>query len=813
MNKKPFSTISPILLMAVLSLMVSCSTTKHLESNQYLVKKNIIVLKSEKIITRKGELRDNLNRVIVQKPNTTFDILPIKMPRKLWKYNRRYNKYHNVPVDSLPKSVERPVILDTTLLMRSVLNMKSYLFHQGYFYAKVKDTVILKGKKAYITYTVNTGDNFLINRVNYYIGDSAIAKLVRSVKDQTVFEKGKEYGDALADEERSRLTALMRNNGYYRFSQENVSFVLDTLDKAMFKNAGSPFESAVNFITTAKSNRKPTLDIDVHIQPAEDTLAFKKYTVGKVTVYPDYKSGKDLADSNMITKTIDSVKFKYHKYYVRTRVLYDHIYLEPGGLYSLSDYDRTYRKVNELGIFQYSRIMVHENRAKSIIDYDLMLNRAKKLDYTMAFEVSSGSTYALGDQLTVNLRNKNFLKGANLLSVGVNGGFEYFYEDKNNYLKDFSVLTTYYGVNASIDFPKFLAPFSSSLFTNSNLPHTIIGVGENVLDRLNYYTLINTSANYTYSWRESITKTWNFSPAFANIIRLPNPSDSFKRVLDSNAYLKNSYRETFIEGENISFTFDDMQKKRNLNYSYLKLGIEEAGSLLNGINQVNDALKSLYQINFSQYVKFDFDARHFFTLPHSVFAFRFYGGIGIPYGQSPTLPYVKQYFAGGPYSLRGWRIRQLGPGGYYDTSAAARNPEYAARQIDRTGDMKLELNGEYRFPITTLLAGSVKMNGVFFADAGNIWMAKKVQGYPGGEFAIDKLYPDLAVDVGTGLRFDFFSFITVRIETAMPIKQPYNPLLSGIDKNGWTLKHIDFHNPTWRANNIIFPLFSIGYPF
>jgi outer membrane protein insertion porin family len=796
-------------MLAVFSFLVGCSTTKHILPNQYLLKKNTIVLRSEKIVTRKGELKDNLNRMIVQKPNTTLDILPIKLPLKLWKYNRRYNKYRNTPADSLPKSAERPVILDTSLTMRSVVNMKSYLFHQGYFYARVKDTFVIKGKKAYVTYTVNTGDNFLINRTNYFIEDSGIAELVRAAKDVTVFEKGKEYTYGLADEERSRLTAVIRNNGYYRFSQENITFKIDTFDKALFRNAESPFESAINFITTTKSNRKPTLDIDVHIQLAEDTNAFKRYTIGKVTVYPDYVNNTDLGNKNLITKTIDHVDFKYHKYYVHPRVLYEHMYLNPGDVYSLADYDKTYRKLNELGIFQYSRLMVHENRNNATLDYNIILNRAKKLDFSALYDISSGSTYALGHSLGINFRNKNFFKGANLLTVGVNGGFEYFYVNRNNILKDFSTLTTYYGVNASIDFPKFLAPVGASLFSNSNLPHTVIGGGENVIDRLHYFTLINTSANYTYNWRQTLTKSWSLSPAFVNIIQLPHAEDSFKKVLSENAYLRNSYKENFIEGENISFTFDDMAKKRNLNYSYLKLGLEEAGIIPNTINELGGAINKLFDFTFAQYVKFDFDARHFFTLPHSVFAFRLYGGIGLPYGQSTTLPYIKQYFAGGPYSLRGWRIRQLGPGGYHDTSAAANN----LNQIDRTGDIKLELNGEYRFPITTLLAGSVKMNGVFFGDAGNIWMAKKETGYPNGEFALNKIYQDLAVDVGAGLRFDILSFITIRIEASMPIKQPYNPLLTGIDKNGWMLQYIDLYNTHWRCTNVVFPLVSIGYPF
>ena len=207
---------------------------------------------------------------------------------------------------------------------------------------------------------------------------------------------------------------------------------------------------------------------------------------------------------------------------------------------------------------------------------------------------------------------------------------------------------------------------------------------------------------------------------------------------------------------------------------------------------------------FAQYTKFDFDARHYFTLPHSVFAFHFYGGIGLPNGQSSALPYIKQYFAGGPYSLRGWRIRTLGPGSSVSSADTGAN---AVTTIDRTGDIKLEWNGEYRFPITPLFAGAVKMNGAIFADAGNIWLAKKDTTYVGGEFEFSTLGQDIAADIGVGARFDIASFLTLRLDVAMPVKKPYIHTNSG-----WVFDQIDIWDSHWRSDNIVFNI-SIGYPF
>lgn len=796
--------VSSVLLMVMVLIAASgCHSTRYLKDNQYLVRKNRIILKSDKVITNRGEMKDNLAHLAAQKPNSYF--LGI-FPFKLALYNRRYEKLHRNQDTVLPKSVQRPVILDTALLTKSMQNMKAYMFNQGYFYARVQDTVILHKKKAYVNYIINAGSNYLINRVNYSFDDSAIAEVIRKEAKGTVLKKGIEFTYSLLEEERSRIAAVAGNNGYRRFGLDNITFLIDTVDKSMFRVAASPFENAVNFISQVKSNKKTTIDIDIIVRMADDTLAYNKYKLGKVTIYPDYKSVADRTDTSLTLKKDGKLVFKYHDDYVHAHVLHEHIFLSPGSTFSKADEDKTVTKLGELGIFQYIRVQYRPDRSlKNTLDCDIYLNRAKRHDFSTNYEVSSGSTYALGNSIGLNYANKNFMKGANLLNVSVNGGIEYLYNANSDkdVINRFSISTKYYGINGNLDFPKFLAPIASSLFSNSNLPHTIIGGGENVIDRLDYYRLINSSANFSYSWHQTQTTTWGLSPAFVNIIKVPRISPTFDTILQQNAYLRNSYKENFIEGENISFKFDNNVKKRGLNYSYLRLAIEEAGGILDAVNTLGDALKSIYEIQFAQYTKFDFDARHYFTFPKSVFAFRLWGGVGIPYGNSTTLPYIKQYFAGGPYSLRGWRIRTLGPGSYFDYT----NTNANANLVDRTADVKIEFNGEYRFPVAPLFAGALKMNGAIFADAGNIWLAKKDPNYPGGELQLSTLGHDIAVDIGTGTRFDIASFLTVRVDVAMPIKKPYV-----FSNGGWVINDLFFYDSGWRANNLVLNV-TIGYPF
>lgn len=794
-----------VLLLLLLWLATGCSTTKHLKDDQYLLRQNSIKLSYEQNITRKGELRDNIQKVIEQKPNNYFlGIFPIK----LWLYDLNPRKYERDTVNFQLKShtVERPVLFDTSLMRRSAQNIKNYLYNQGYFYAQVRDTVILKKKKAYVTYNIKTGFSYVINNVDFTSGvsDSAIKEFIADTKDQTYLQKGQDFSFSLFESERSRIAAVLRDQGYFKFSQENVLFQLDTANKALLRGADNPFESAINFIAMQRKQRRPTTDIKVIISKEDEPDAYKRYVISKVEMYPDYASRKDLRDSTMKQKQSGGIIFRYHDYYVHDKVLQKHIFITPGKYYSQTDYDNTITKLNELGIFQFLRVTFREDTAngQNFLTCRIEANKNQKHTLATNYEVSNGSNYLFGTSLTETFRDINVAKGANLLTITANGGIELPPDTGNHYFKNLFIQTKYYGLNASLDFPKFIAPIAASRFSSVNLPHTIVSIGTNLIDRVDYFTLITDNLNFKYNWHETPTKTWDFSPAFINIIRLPSESDSFKARLDQNEFLRNSYKENFIEGENLTFTFSDQDKKHGRNYSYVSAGVEEAGALLSAINGVGNSLNDLFSIKYAQYTKFDLDAKHYFSMQHAVFVLRFNAGVGLPYGQSTTLPYIKQYYAGGPYSLRGWRIRSLGPGSSNDSSIL-NTTEY----IDRTGDIKMEFNSELRFDIVQLFAGFIKLNGALFADAGNIWLARKDPGFPGGEFKFSTLGQDIATDVGAGARFDIASFITLRFDLAFPIKKPYV-----FENNGWVFNQINFGDPTWRANNLVLNI-AIGYPF
>lgn len=807
-NRSAFYTTSILwlLLVGCVVLGSSCNSTKHLKEGQYLLRSNSLKLKSDRTTTNKGELTDQLSSLVIQKPNKR--ILGV-VPFKLWLYNMRYEKYSqdadNYQLQS--KTVEPPVVYDSTLVRRTVLNMKSFLFNRGYFYARINDTVKFRDQKAYVTYRVETGISYLINKINLDIDDPEIKRVVSEVMNETVLRTGQPFSMTLLDVERSRLTNTMRNNGFYKFSNENITFLLDTLNKEYFRNVENPFESAINILTLQKNERKPTLDVKVIIRNDDDPTTYMRYSISSVMVLPDFVDRKDIRDSTMLERTFNKVRFRYHDYYIKERVLYKNIYLEPGSYYSQRNYDKTITQLNDLGLFQYVRITLIEDTSKKdsrSLRCFIVLNPAKRYDFNTNFEVSSGSTYALGSALGAGIRNRNLWRGGNQLSINLTGGVETGYTEGNgdNFIENFYLLSKNIGANASLSFPKFIAPVGPRVQERKNLPRTIVGFGMSLLDRVNYFTMSNTTANFTYNWKETQTKAWEATPAFINILTLPRKSDSFQRRLDTNQFLRNSYRENFIEGEVLAFTFSNQAQRRGRDYSYLRLAVEEAGGLMSGFRGIGRIFKNDFDFTYAQYVKFDFDGRHYLVWPRSKLAMRFYGGVGIPYDQSPSLPYIKQYFVGGAYSIRGWRIRSLGPGSYYNPNVAG-----SFSFIDRTGDIKLEMNSEYRFEMVKLLSGSIKLNGALFVDAGNIWLSNPDPAYPGGDFALNKLGRDIAMSTGAGARLDFGDFITFRIDAAFPVKKPYEP-----ENGGWVFDKIKFNDPGWRSDNLILNI-AIGYPF
>jgi len=781
----------------------SCNSTKHLSENQYLLRKNSININTNNRFLKKSDLIDQLQSFIIQKPNSYFPSigLGISFPVKLYLYNFRYKKYAKDSNSLFIKNriVEKPVIFDSSLKNKSKNNIAKYLYNNGYFYANISDSTYFRNQKAYVHYNIETGKKYQINQFAFDIDDTSIAKIIANNVNLFPIQPNKDFSMSLLDEQRSFITNLLRNNGYFFFTNSNISFLLDTLqiDSKTKKRENLLFKS-LN-ITSADKNYP--INISLIVRNNDDPRSYTTYSIGDIKVYMDFESNADFTDSSLFHIEYENIHFYYHNYYVNKNVIHKHLFLDKGTYFKQDNYDQTINKLNDLGVFKYIRIFIDADTSKGNrnLNCTIVLSPTQKYDLSFNVELSNATTYSLGSALNFNIKNRNVLKGANLLSANLTGGYEYSYNNNLSpkFLEKFYLLSRNISGNINFILPKFILPFPIKGASKSNQPTTTLTIGSSLQDRINYFKLNNTVFSINYNWHETEKKQWNVVPAFMNFVSLPYTSDSFKNRLATNSFLERSYQEAFIEGERINFIYSNQIRNKKTDLFYLKLGIEEAGGLVSGLSKLGVLNKDL---KFAQYVKFDLEAIKYINYKKSMWAFRSIMGVGMPYGNSSTLPYIKQYFVGGPYSLRGWRARQLGPGAY--VSFDSTNAQF----IDRTGDIKFECNAEYRYDILQLFGGTIKMNGAIFTDAGNIWMSRSSE-KPNTQFLFSQAFNNLAISSGTGIRLDFAGFVILRFDAAFPIKQASPNTL-----NTWQIKNIDIFNPTWRANNLIFN-FAIGYPF
>ncbi|HMN32953.1 MAG TPA: BamA/TamA family outer membrane protein [Chitinophagaceae bacterium] len=776
----------------------ACNYTKHLSSNEILLGKNTLNLHSQTPIKYKGEIESEVLSYAQPQPNTHLLDLSILPKIKLWKYNNNYKVYKN---DSLHEKivkhkVERPSLIDTFSIRKSEMNMKQYLINQGYFYAEVKSKInpTNNPKIQNVEYNVEVGKNYLIKKRVNDIKDEKIKSIVNYHSDKSFIKTGVPFTNFICGQERERIYKILRNNGYFDFKMDNISFVLDTTDKQALLNLSEDiFEQSLSFEQEQKDNRD--IDITMIIDQTKDSTYNQTYQFDQIYVEiidPFYKN-KDLP----ITKSIfEDIHFTYKNLPINLSVISKNIFIEHGKFFNLDDIEASINRLNQLGVFQ----QVNVNYDKSAEDPGklnvyITLSTTAKMDFTTATDVSSsGGDYFVGFGGSVIYKNKNIFKGANQMQIKASYTAEFRNDALQDGVKRFYLSGNNASATAEFTFPKFIVPFSTKIFNKKTIPYSVFTANYTLIERKQNYSITNATGSYGYIWRETKNKYWRLNPAFLTISKVPENklSQAFKDKINNNNYLKNIFTDNTIFGENVSFEFKSNPENLLKNTTTVNVRFEEAGTILRGIDWAYNKITNYNIYPIAQYIKFETDARRYLRYTKSEWANRAMIGIGVPLGLSSTLPYIKSYSAGGSFSNRGFNPRSLGPGRNVDTSSKL-------SYIDHTGDMKLELNSEYRMNLLKLLSGFINIKGAIFADAGNIWLFNKTKDVPGGEFNINYFLNDLALSTGAGLRLDF-SFIVFRLDLGFPIKKPTN-----VGSYGFNLSNLRFRDGVW---NIAF-----GYPF
>ena len=761
-----------------------CSSTRHVPQGQYLVD-NVDI----KIVDNSEVKESELVNYLRQTPN--HKVLGF-MKLQLATYNMSGSdttKWFNRWVRRLGQP---PVIYDPQLTDMSEFQLRQALVNRGYMEASVvADTIIHgKGKKIDITYNITTGKPHFITTLDYNIPDDSIRALIKASDNVLQVSPGDILDRNKLDEERVRITELLRNNGYYTFNKEYITFSADTA-------AGS------REVNLTMNLRPPHLRGQQHSSP--DSLTHRVYFLRNIFFVTDYNPGEDYGTYGYHSS--DTVHYRDitilygDDRYLRPKVLYDACHMQAGEKYHAWQVDRTYESLGRLGILKYVNIdmrPVGTIDGKTWLDAYILLTRGKKQGVSLELE-GTNSEGDLGFGVGLTYMHRNLAHGSELLTAKLRTSYESLSGDfsgliNNRYME--------YTGEVSITFPEFEAPFLSSNFKKRVKASTEFAVSFNYQERPEY-TRIIAGAGWKYRWaNRGNTRRHRFDLIDINYVYLPKSTiDFINQIAPSNPLLRYSYEDHFIMrlGYGYYHTNKRVPSAASLRRSLLqpsiytiRANIETAGNLLYAISSAigqhkDDGAYKVFGIQYAQYVKADADYSYTknFDFRNSL-SFHVGAGIGVPYGNSSMLPFEKRFYAGGANSVRGWGVRTLGPGNY-----DAKNS--VTDFINQCGDIRLDINLEYRARLFWVIEGAL------FIDAGNIWTIRKYENQPGGEFKFNEFYKQIAAAYGAGIRLDFTYFL-LRFDLGM---KAYNPARNQ--------ERLPLLHPRWGRDATFH--FSVGYPF
>jgi outer membrane protein insertion porin family len=692
------------------------------------------------------------------------------------------------------KVLKHPPVYDSTNADKSLIFMKALLISLGYFDDSItyRDSIIPKGSdqlQTTVTFDVAPRRQWRLDTIVYNIGNEELQKLADSTKKEALIKKGDPFAKAPISAEIDRLTELYRNNGYLRFGRDELVAVWDTLDVALLKPTLDPFEQLKILGQLRERKKQPTANLEFQLR-TKDSAKLTKYYNGIVTIYPDYTIDTFGLVRKVAVDTMHKITVVQHRNKFRPKIFPPNVYLPHDSLYRLRRYIRTVNRLNSLGTWRLVNIDQIPRKDQDTVDYIIRLTPAKKFSFTTNLEGSinqsaiSGRLFGIG--INVGLQNRNFAKAANFDSWNARYGIELGGTAGNQFIQ-----TQQFSLSRSIIFPRAIIIdkwIKESL--RDNLRSSLSGNITNTERRLLYnQTTINAALGYEFQRRNLLLAVKLPNIEYSVLKKRPDLVD----LLNNNPSLRNIFTDGFIASLvniNISVTGGTTKSPH-----ITRINVEEAGLFAGLIPN------RFFDTNLYRFIKTDFEFAKLIRLPKSSIALRGFFGIGYEFDftvnplKRNTLPFFKQYFSGGPNSMRAWALRRLGPGSTIkDFGGKDGTP-------DRYGDVQLEVNAEYRFPIGKPLG--IKVDGAFFTDIGNVWLLKKQAGPPEEVFNFSRLGKDIAIGAGGGLRIDF-GFFVIRLDYSYKVKDP-SPSLGNA-----ALQNKLFAYPFFKGAQ--FQL-GIGYPF
>lgn len=769
--------IRVLLLVAIVTFLWSCSSTKHVQSGEYLLNNVSIDIEDANDVSS-SELYNYLRQTPNHKVLGGLKIQLATYNMSGQDTTKWYNRW-------LRRLGQAPVIYDHTLTTASANQLHQAMINKGYLGASVSVDTIRKDKKKKIdvSYTIKAGEPHRIASVDYQIADTTIAQYIYADTARSSINPGDLFDINDLDAERTLIANRLRNRGYYAFNKEYITFTADT---------------AVN-------SKEINLTLNVnHPINANDTtkISHRQYYIRKVIFVVDYESGS--IDSGFVA--LDTIRYKdinilYGKdHYIKPKTLEECCFIIPGEKFQARNIDLTHEALGRLEILKFINISMTPiaQIGKNIwLDAYILMSRNKKQGVTLELE-GTNSEGDFGFGVGVTYQHRNLAKGSEVLTAKFRTAYESLSGNFDGIIND---RYTEYATEIGITFPKFVSPFLSKGFKRRMKATTEFAVSFNYQERPEYTRIIaGTAWKYKWNNRQNTTRR-TFDLLDINYVYLPKSTiDFIDQIAPSNPLLRYSYEDHFIMKMGYTYYRTNKRVASTTLRKYilqpsiytLRTSIETAGNVLYALSNAfgqkkEDGAYKLFDIQYSQYVKGELDytyMRNFNT--RNSLAFHVGFGIGIPYANSSVLPFEKRFYAGGANGVRGWSVRTLGPGNYDSHNSVT-------DFINQCGDIRFDMSVEYRAKLFWVFEGAL------FVDAGNVWTIHNYENQPGGKFKFNTFYNEIAMAYGAGLRLDFTYFL-LRFDLGL---KAYNPAKN---EERWPIV-----SPKWKRDATFH--FAVGYPF
>lgn len=780
-------------------MLAACNVTRSLPEGEYLLSK--VSFRDDKSTPRDERItvdRDDLESYVRQSPNKR--ILGIDF--YVWVYEKANPNKDNWINNTMRKIGEEPVLLDSVLTDKSIQNLQTYLHTRGYCQSSVRcdvDTTRRK-RRAELTYILHQGEPTRINELSYDFRDASLRSIILADTAATLLHIGDIFDITRLDSERERIATDLNNRGYLDFTVNNISYEVDTI--------GHQTKADVKMII------KPTL-VDYDGRGAQVWSDNAVYRIRNVNVFPTYdpmlrSTGGFKANAKIDTTYyygLNIIRDLNTTPQLRDAVLRRTIPIYPNYIYAVDQINHTNKELMSLGFFRNAKIdftaVPHDdtyvsyvgndgddseihNTREEYIDCNIYCTPALKQSAKVEVEASSTSTF-YGFSATLGYSNKNVFRGAEAFDIAARFGFEFMYarDVKKRSAQEL-------GITAGLSFPRFLAPFHTSPGMKISQPRTRLELAFDYQNRPYYRRNIFTT-RWAYSWQQGDRSSIVLRPVDINWIDVKEVDEQFLADID-NQYLRTSFESQLTAGLSASFIYNTQRSDFDQNVTIVRANLESAGNLIQGLEHLFSkpaAGKDYYEIlgvRYSQYVRAELSASHKIDLGHKMaLAGRLFGGVGVTYGNSMgrSIPFDRMFYCGGANSMRGWVPRTLGPG----NKPMVEDTSYPSQ----VGDVRLEANLEFRFPIWWIF------HGALFLDAGNVWYLRDTEdSSPEEVFRFNNFYRQLGFNTGAGLRIDA-TFVILRFDLGIQLHNPGRP-----EGERW------IHNFKWSNMALNF---GVGYPF